>query len=203
MLKNLLALLLAVPSTCFAASYHIALHYDPPAQAGTQQADTSAVPTAFVVQVADERDFVENGNKSPAYLGHYRSLAGVVWDVNNHDDTSLADQFQSDLGKDLRAMGLRTGDPGTALKVKVVIHGWNFNAYTNGRFSFDVEAEVDAPDGHALASSHVKGDRVIKGNFLTGPIGAMKRGVPAIYGEIVRKLVREDAGMVAALHGQK
>ena len=188
-----LLLLAALPGSALAASYHIDLKYDPPAQSAAAETAT------FVVQVSDEREFVKSGNKTPAYLGHYRSIAAVVWDVANHDDVPLADQFRTDLARDLQAMGFRPGDPGSAKTLKVVIHDWNFNTYTDGELSFDIDAEIDAPDGHALATTHVQDRREIKGSVWTGPIGPMKKEVPVIYGEIVRKLVREDAGMMAAL----
>jgi hypothetical protein len=197
LIVSLSALALA-PMPCLAADYHLRLEYTLPEAHAS--ADANGTPVAVVVE--DKRDFVVSHDKVPAHLGHYRSLAGVPWDVDNENEIAVADQFRSDLEKELQDLGFRKGDAATGVTLAVTIVQFDFNTQVNGRLTFDLRVVAKAADGHVLASNQFEDSRVIKGSFLLGPIGAMKREVPVIYSEIIRKIVREDPVMLAALRGQ-
>lgn len=187
----ILALALALAGCV--AGQSIRLRYEPAATGAT----AASVPVA--VTVIEHREYVTGGDKQPWYLGHYRAGFGNTWDVATQGKVPLAEQLQADLRGELASLGLREGSGGRALAVK--IHEWNFDTLMNGRVWYDVEATVTGADGAPLATVRVKDERTVEGNVWTGAKGAMEAQVPAIYGEMIRKLVRENPAMLAALRG--
>ena len=191
-MKTKLALLaLTVALAGCVAGQNIKLHYEPAPGA----AAGPSVPVTL--RVIEQRDYVTRGDKSPAYLGHYRAGFGNTWDVINRDKVPLADQMRDDLRAELASLGCSDAAGGKVLTV--TIHEWNFDAWVNGKIWFDVEASLAGADGTPLASSHAKEERPITGSFWSGGKGAMEKNVPEVYGEVLRKLVREDPAMMAAL----
>ena len=174
------------------AGQSIELGYEP----ASQSVKTTA-PAA--VTVKDQRPYVTSGDKDPWYLGHYRAGFGNPWDVSNYKKVPLAEQMQSDLRKELLALGFSDGARGSAKQVAVTIREWNFDAAVNARIWYDIQVNVLAADGSELSSATVKNERVVNGNVMTGAKSAMEDQLPVIYGEVIRQLVRDNPGTLSAL----
>jgi hypothetical protein len=171
---------------------NIKLRYEPPAaNAGSS--------TPVTLSVTDKREYVVSGNKRPEYVGHYRAGFGNTWDVVNFRNVPLADQMNTDVQKELQSLGFSSGNAQSGKTVSIEIHEWNFDAATNGRFWFDVRLVVKSANGAELYATQVKDERIIKGSAWSGAKNAMARGIPVIYGEVIRKLIRENPGTMAAL----
>ena len=100
------------------------------------------------LQVTDERPYVKNGEKSPSYIGHYRSGLGNTWDVTTKNQRPLAELVKNDLITDLRTLGFLVSSPEqTANRIKVAIMDWNFDTYVNGKFWYLIIVEGVRSDG--------------------------------------------------------
>ncbi|MDH3360719.1 MAG: hypothetical protein OEL55_07595, partial [Desulfobulbaceae bacterium] len=66
------------------------------------------------------------------------------------------------------------------------------------KFWYDCTIEVQLDD-QTLASSSLKDSIVIKGSTWTGPKAAFERELPEIYKEIIRKMIRDNKDILAAL----
>jgi uncharacterized lipoprotein YajG len=194
MIRTMALLATAALLTGCVAGQHIKLHYEP-----APQASSSGAGAPFVLVVKDQREYVTSGNKTPWYIGHYRAGFGNTWDVVNFNQVPLADQMKSDLHRDLLSLGFVEGASGSAKTVTVTITEWNFDAAINGRLWYDVQVSVAAADGHVLATSQVKDEKVIKGSVMMGAKGAMEDEIPTYYAEVIRKLVRENPTTLGAL----
>lgn len=171
--------------------------YESPAAAAPAAAAAAA---AVSVSVSDDRPFVRSGEKPPHYIGKYRAGFGNPWDVSTENDEPLADILARDLKADLAAMGYRAAaEPGTARSLSVSIVDWNFDGYQNGRFWYELRVRVTDPDGRALAADTVQESTNIKGTFWMGARGGFEREMPKLYPRVVRKLVRENDKISAAL----
>jgi len=54
-------------------------------------------------------------------------------------------------------------------------------------------------NGEILAESEIKEQRVVDGSFWTGAKGAMEKGVPSNYDDVIRAVVRDNPKITAAL----
>lgn len=195
MLRPIALLVLAVVLAGCVAGQNIKLQYQP----GPPRGSTAVSSGAVFVTVSDQRSYVTSGNKEPSYLGHYRGGFGNTWDVMNYKDVALADQMRSDIWRELASLGFKEAGQGAEKTIAVVIHEWNFDANINGRVWFDVAITVVAADGRQLATARVKDEKIVKGSVMTGAKGAMEEQVPAIYGEVIRRLLRDAPMTLAAL----
>lgn len=140
------------------------------------------------VEAKDNRDFVVSGNKNPSYLGHLRGGYGNTWSVGNAGNLALAEQFKNDLVAELKSQGIQTGESGDR-QLSVEINDWNFDAYQNGRVWYDIAVSVADAAGKVLASTTVKGEKVVRGSVMMGAVGAMKREVPVIYSDVIKEIL--------------
>ncbi len=157
----------------------------------------------FSIQVTDRRPYVTHGKKVPSYLGIYRGGYGNPFDVVNYGKVALADQMKVDLRSEFQALGLVETAASASKQVSVRIHDWNFDAGIDARFWYDVELSVADFEGKQLATSRAKAEMVIKGNAFAGPHSAMQKEIPVRYGELIRKLVREDSSILSALRVER
>ncbi|MBF0462718.1 MAG: hypothetical protein HQL87_15165 [Magnetococcales bacterium] len=146
-----------------------------------------------VLQTTDQRPYVLSGNKSPAYIGHYRGGFGNVFDVKTVDAVALATMIQKDLLSELTGLGFQVGDDKQAKIIKVEIKDWNFNAYLNGRFVYALELSINDPSGQNLYKKNFSGEEVINGSIWTGAKGAFEREMPKIYSKVLKSLLHENA----------
>ncbi len=164
---------------------------------------TTATGAAVTVTVRDERPYVTNGDKPADFLGTYRAAIGVPWDVTTKDRQPLAALFETHLAVELRSLGYAVVPRQDASRVlDVAIQDWNFDAYLDGNIWYELSASVLSPDGTALARSHIKESQPTKGNFwTTGGKAGVEAAMPAVYAGAIRKLVRDNPDISAALGG--
>jgi len=167
-------------------------------------AEPAAVPAAdgssVVLTVTDDRPYVKSGDKAPYYVGKYRAGFGNPWDVTTDDNVPLADVMRGDIAEELAALGhpVRTAPPADR-QMAVSIRDWNFDGYQNGEFWYDLLVTVRAADGSVLTNSVIT-DRVgVTGTLWEGAKGGFERDMPKLYAQAIRKLIRENAEVTAAL----
>lgn len=152
-----------------------------------------------MVKVNDNRDFVRNGNKTPAYIGHYRAGFGNTWDVNTHQHKALAEIFREDLNRELKSLGFAVGVEQQGKKLQVGINDWNFDTYINGKIWYDIDVTVLSKDNALLATDTLSETKVIEGNVLVGAKYAFEKEVPNIYADIIARLLRQNDKVLSAL----
>jgi uncharacterized lipoprotein YajG len=184
--------LLAVLGGCVAGQT-IPLDYTPAA------VSAPATNVTVTVKVQDRRDYVVSGNKDAAYIGHYRAGLGNTWDVKTRSHQSLASHIERDLGTDLQALGFKVGSAGATRQVQVTIKEWNFDGYIDGKVWCEMQVAILDPQNKVLYRHELKESRHIAGSVMTGVKSATEREVPALYRDVIRKLVRDDAGALQAL----
>ncbi len=174
---------------------HIDLDYQPQSQAAARRLN------AVGLQVSDERPYVRNGDKSPWYIGHYRGRMGKTWDVSTQNKAALADLMRTDLQQELDSLGYARATPSAPRSLGVQILDWNFDSYVNSKVWYDLKLTVRDARGKVLAQSEIHAQQEIRGHLLTGAKGVMEKGVPRIYGEVIRAAVRDNPAISAALKG--
>lgn len=151
-------------------------------------------------KVRDERPYIKNGNKPPYFIGLYRGGYGNPFDVTTKDEQPLALLLERDLAKELLALGYEVVAPSEDAKtLDVAIGEWKFDAMINGRFAYELEVRVLGGDGEVLVKSTVKDAQYLKGSIWTGAKGAVEEKMPELYAGAIRKLVRENPSVSAAL----
>jgi len=144
------------------------------------------------VSVKDEREFIVNGNKDASYVGHFRAGFGNTWDVKTKGEIALAEQFQTDLQKELAALGASNQSPDSKKILHLTIVQYNFDAYINGRFFYKFLVSVSDANDQLLAEDVIENEEIILGSFWLGPVGAFKSQMPILHAGIIRKLVRDN-----------
>jgi len=176
------------------AGQSLQTEYEPAAAA----AATSGL--AVSLTVTDDRPYVKSGEKAPYYIGRYRAGFGNPWDVSTANEEALVSIVRRDIAEELVALGHRLKDAEVADRgLAVSIRDWNFDGYQNGNFWYDLLVTVRSPTGDVLVNSVVKDKIGITGTFWEGAKGGFERDMPKLYPQIIRKLVRENADVSAAL----
>ena len=153
------------------------------------------------LDVKDRRPFVLDGKKSANYIGHYRAGFGNPWDVTTKSGKALADIIQEDLVQELDALGFSTGDASSNRSLRIEILDFNFNAYVNGEFWYEVDVAVLDEDQEQLASSKLENNVTVEGSAWTGPKKAMEKEVPLFYALMIKAIIRENVEIMNALVG--
>ena len=157
--------------------------------------------SSYVIKsdVRDDRSYVKSGRKRDSYLGHYRAGYGNTWDVLLRGGNSLAEQFAIDILKELKACGFQTSPLSGNRALRVDIKEFNFDAYINGRFWYDIQVSVLDSENNTLASSTIEDEHVIKGSVWVGPTASFPREIPKIYNSIIEEIVRNNDTILNAL----
>lgn len=153
---------------------------------------------AFSVTVDDQRPYVWSREKPPSYLGNVRAT-GAVSNVLNDGGLSFADQVKKDLGRELRSLGLVENESAAAVRISVRVLEWNFRAAIKGRYLYRAEISVANAQGKLVESSSIKDEREIDGGVGTPARETMYDDAAQFYGGFIRKLVRENPPILAAL----
>ena len=191
-LLALLATMAALLEGCFLTpSRTIRLAYDP-------KGVVSGPNVAVRVEVEDRRTFVVDGDKDPTYVGLWRSMGGVPWDVTTESAQALAGLIQHDLVRELDALGFRTDADPPARLLLVAIQQWNFDGYLSVNFWSELDVAVFDASGERLASSEVRRNAVIEGHG-GGAEGSWGKQLRRLYGDILKAVVRENAEIMSAL----
>lgn len=179
-------------SGCLAVGQSVGLSYSPSSM------DKISVSKSVSVEAVDAREYVVNGTKTGTFIGKFRGGYGNPWNVNTAGKVLLADQFQKDVLKSLEAKGViaRTGK--TQRVVKVVINDYNFDAYMNAKYWYDVDVQV-LSGSKVVFSKNFKEEHTIKGNVMTGPMSAVKKQVPVLYSELIDEMIAKNKGLLKAL----
>jgi hypothetical protein len=155
---------------------------------------------AVFATVHDERPYVKSGDKPPYFIGLYRGGFGNPWDVTTKDKQPLADLLQRDFAKELQALGYDVVVPESAARtIDVAIREWKFDAMLNGKFGYVLDVRVHGRDGRELVQSTVQDSQYIEGSVWTGAKSAVEAKMPELYAGAIRKLVRENSKVSAAL----
>jgi hypothetical protein len=163
-------------------------------------ATTVAAGQRISVIVDDQRPYVTNKDKDPAFIGHYRAGFGNMWTVTTVNDRPLSQVMQDDLTMALTAQGFKTAAAGKGVKaIKVTILDWNFDTYINGKFWYELAVEVTGTDGRQMAKQVLKDKVTIEGSMLTGARFAFEDEMPKIYGKIMRQITRTDPALARAI----
>jgi hypothetical protein len=143
--------------------------------------------------VSDDRPYVVSGDKPPYFIGKYRAGFGIPYDVSTDDHVPLKDVIEKDLSRRLQAFGAAADK----VLVKVSIVEWNFDAYQNGKFSYDLEVTASNPDGSDAQTQTLQSQIGVSGTFWSGGKGGFKRDMPGIFEQVMSKVVA-PGGVVAA-----
>jgi hypothetical protein len=155
--------------------------------------------TTFSLDVTDQRHYVTSGPKLPSYLGHSKDVIGAVHSYKNDGGIALAEQVKNDLRRELQSLGLAEHTSAPAVLIIMRIYDWNFDAGVSGRFWYDVQLTVADAGGQTVANIVVKDRKQIEGGFADYARHYIQQDIPEFYDEFIRKLVRENPSMLAAL----
>lgn len=150
------------------------------------------------VNVDDSRSFVVNKEEDPNYIGEYRSGFGIPYNVTIANSDTLAKQIRSDLEEELRNLGFILGEASKTLLVS--IREWNFDAYINTRFWYEIRVAVLGKSGTAIVTDTIEDELNIEGSVWVGPVFAVEEELPQYYNEIIDKLLRGNPKILAALN---
>jgi len=192
MIKKLSILLVAswIISGCVAGQ-HIKLDHT------TTQDQQNSSGLAVEVTVEDKRTFILDKNKDESYIGHYRAGFGNTFAVTTQNKTPLKKQIQSDLLDELKNLGYLSNDSGKKLVVSIV--KWNFDAYHNGKFWYEINIKVLSKAGKTIASSSLADKIVIKASGLSGAKGGFEKELPGHYDKIIDNIIRNNKTVLKAL----
>ena len=160
----------------------------------------AATGTPVALNVHDERPYVKNSEKPPYFIGQYRGGFGNPWNVSTEGDQPVASLLQRDLAKELQSLGHPVVAQAAGVRVlDVAIDEYQFDGYQNAKFWYLFNVRVIGPDGKVLAESAVQDKHVITGTFWEGAKGGVEKQLPELYAGAIRKLVRDNPTISAAL----
>lgn len=143
------------------------------------------------VVVVDERPYVVSGDKPPYFIGKYRSGFGIPYDVSTENNVPLADVIHRDLLNRLAGQSEKLED----YTVSVVIKDWNFDAYQNGKFQYQLLVDVLDSSGAKVDSQIFSETRGVTGTFWSGGKGGFERDMPVIFDSVMSELVAPDSAI--------
>jgi hypothetical protein len=153
----------------------------------------------FSLAVTDQRHYVTSGPKAPKYLGHTKGSLGVVYSYSTSDQAALVEHVRRDLSRDLQSLGMIEDVRAPSVRLNVRLYDWNFDAGIHGRFWYDAHVAVDADPGQPIANIVVKGEQAIEGQWGDPARLKVEDEIPGFYEQFIRKLVRENPEVIAAL----
>lgn len=144
----------------------------------------------FSVSVDDQRTYEWRQRQPPSYLGTVHGAGGVI-NVFNDGEVSLAEQVGKDLRRELRSLGLVETYQSPVSRVRVRVLEWNFLATTPARGRYIAEVSVADTKGEVIESSMIQEEKEID--------GSPNEGASQFYAGFIRRLVRENPAILAAL----
>ena len=170
----------------------VRLNYTP----GAYEKPAAAQPVELVV--TDSRPYVINGKEPAAFIGHVRGGYGNPWGYTTQGKVPLAKQMETDLTRELAALGFAGSAPGAARKLNIVISDFNFDGYMDGKFWYEVHVTVRDASNAVLSDLTIKDQHFIRGSA-RGAHYAIRGQVPALYDQLIRKMVRENTKILQTL----
>jgi hypothetical protein len=180
--------------------------------------DLGGERTVLMYPVRESRPQVVLENEPPSWIGDERLGYALPRQIATHDGKALARVVQEWIVRDLDAAGFdvviasddRPVDPaelaadlrtaGAERAVFIDILEFASRTFRDVAVHWNLLAEVFAPDGTKLAVRHLQGHTERQGSLVNPPATA-RQEVPLIFAELMRKLVRDDAELMAALTG--
>lgn len=157
------------------------------------------VNTATVV-VNENRPYVLDGDKDPAFIGKFRAGFGNPWDVKTEGEIPLANLLRQDISAELNSRGFELKDDSMAdRRLRISINDWNFDAYNNGVFTYNLVVNVLDRDSIALTTETFEGTKVVEGSFWSGAKAAFEREMPKFYAEIIQTILAPNHKVMDAL----
>lgn len=179
-------------------------------------ADLAASGSGIVaVATHDQRTYVLNGNKSPAFVGLSRGSWGEPFDVSTASENPLAEDLTWSMSASLENRGFRVDDvnidhsaapdaviaslkaTGAHRLVLLTLAKWKSDTFYNTALIYDATLEIFSSDGSPLATSHVAGRDNLGGNALLGPPTHARQAVPSAAGEKLEELFNDPRIMGA------
>lgn len=191
--KFIVGLFLALVLSGCVVGQHLDMDYAAAPQAPAQEKNV------VTVTAVDDRPYVKNGDKDPWYIGHYRAGFGIPWDVTTEHKVPLAEKLKVDTEKELVGLGFNLDGTSGNRRLQVQIKEWNFDAYQNGTFLYDLLVIVTAEDGTLLVSSRLKSRHDISGTFWGGAKAGFEHEMPRIYATIIQSVVSKNPKVLSAL----
>ncbi|MBF0387220.1 MAG: hypothetical protein HQL20_05120 [Candidatus Omnitrophica bacterium] len=193
-MRNLIALagMVFCLSSC-AVNQGIVLNYNPEAHEKIVSNKTISV------NVSDERPFIKDKSKPSAFIGKFRGGYGNPWNAYTDGKVPLAQVFVQDLVKEVKALGLQMQESNADRTIKVEILDYNFDAYINGRFWYEIKISVLDQNNVVLDENTFKDEIEIKGSFWLGPMGAFKDKLPEVHQSILKRMIRENSQLIDTL----
>lgn len=151
------------------------------------------------LDVIDDRAYVKDQSKPAFYIGHFRGGYGNTFNAYTNGKVALAQQFSESILSELKALGIETRDTAGDRKIRVEIFDYNFDAYINGKFWYEIKVTVLDSKNITLSESIFKETHVIKGSVMMGPMGAFKKEVPVIQQQLIKKMIRDNQKLIDAL----
>ncbi len=189
----ILSALLALLTGCVVGQ-KIDTAYQASAPSGVVQTNTAAV------EVNEHRAYVLDGDKDPAFIGKFRAGFGNPWDVKTEGEIPLAELLKQDIGSELNSRGFDLkSDSEADRRLRVAINDWNFDAYSNGVFTYNLVVDVFDGDSITLTTETFAGRKVVEGSFWSGAKAAFEREMPKLYAEIIQTILAENGKVVDAL----
>ena len=160
----------------------------------------AATGAPVTLTVHDERPYVKSGEKPAYFIGQYRGGFGNPWNVSTEGDQPIAVLLQRDLAKELQSLGHPVVAQSAGVRVlDVAIVEYQFDGYQNAKFWYLFNVRVIGPDGKVIAESVVQDNQVIQGTLWEGAKGGIEKKMPELYAGAIRKLVRDNPTISAAL----
>lgn len=184
-------MLVAGALTACVAGRHLRFDHTPSEPPADSRGETVAVT------VKDKRAYVLSHDKSASYVGHYRGRYAMPYDVTTYNEVPLSQRIADDLREELRNLGFQLSDAGK--QIHVTIRDWNFDAYNDGKFWYELHIAVTGPDGDSLAESDLEDRIVIEGTALKRARGGFEREMPEIYARIINAVIRGNPPIRNAL----
>lgn len=179
-------------SSC-AVNQGILLQYSPEAHERIVSSKTISV------NVSDERPFIKDMSKPSSYVGKFRGGYGNPWNAYTDGKVPLAQVFAQDLVKEVKALGLQMQEANADRTIKVEIKDYNFDAYVNGRFWYEIKVSVLDQNNVVLKESTFKDEIELKGSVWIGPMAAFKNKLPEIHRDLIKKMIRENSQLIDTL----
>ncbi len=151
------------------------------------------------LDVIDARPYVKDQSKPASYIGHFRGGYGNTFNAYTAGKVALAQQFSESILSELKALGFETRDTAGDRKIKVEILDYNFDAYINGNFWYEIKVTVLDGNNMSLSESVFKESHVIKGSVMMGPMSAFKKEMPVIQQQLIKKMIRDNKKLIDAL----
>jgi hypothetical protein len=163
----------------------VRLEHDPPVIA------EDAVLAPIGLAVEDKREVVTRLQKESWYLGRTGDD-----DLVNFHNIPLAHQIRNDLVKELKSLGYDDVGDKEVRRIEIQVWDWTIDSARKRTLRYDLKVKVlDRVDGRVLTEVDLRDETPMAGD----DGNAIQASLNAVYAAVIRKLVRENTKVMAAL----